>query len=87
MITVVFTSRAEFEAFKAATPETDVNPFTVIGLPAYETLDAQGMPAPASRVFVAHDFTADEAKYLQGRGADVRAGGIDGPVWPGRTLP
>jgi hypothetical protein len=88
MITIVFTTKAAFDVFRQATPATDENPFTKIGEPAYETADPQtGVPSPTSRVFVAHHFTADEAEYLQSRGADVRLGGPSGPVWPGPQNP
>lgn len=81
MMFAVFPSRAAFDAFKAATPATDENPFTRIGEPGVESTDEHGQPLPGSRVFVAHHFTADEAEYLKSRGADVRVGAIDGPAF------
>ena len=81
MITLVFNSRAEFDAFKADFPRTLADPDTLLGLPAFESVDAEGQPLPDSRALISHHFTADECALLQMAGADVRMGGIDGPVY------
>lgn len=70
MISVVFSSREEYEAFRAAFPSTLTTPDTVLGEPA-ELEDG--------RCVIAHYFTADEAALLQMAGADVRVGDADGP--------
>ena len=75
MITIVFPNLAAFTAFKAATPATDDSPFTRIGEPA--------PVAGSAQVLVSHHFNRDECEYLQSRGAEVRVGGIGGPIWPG----
>ncbi len=81
MITVVFNSRAEFDAFNADFPRTLADPDTLLGSPAFESFDADGIPLPNSRVLISHHFTADECAILQMAGADVRVGGIDGPIF------
>lgn len=81
MIFVVFNSRAEFDQFRADMPTTLADPDTALGEPAYESVGADGVPLPGSRVYIAHHFTADECAILQMAGADVRLGGVDGPDW------
>lgn len=81
MITLVFNSRAEFDAFKADFPRALADPNTLLGEPAAETCDDNGVPLPDSRALISHHFTADECALLQMAGADVRVGGIDGPVY------
>ena len=81
MIFVVFPSREAFDAFKAATPRTDENPFTRIGEPSYEFIDL-ATNLKSGRAFAAHGFTADECQFLVDAGANVRVGTIDGPTWP-----
>lgn len=81
MILLVFNSRADFDAFRAAFPSTLAMPDTLLGEPAFESCDAEGAPLPASRVFLAHDFTAEECAMLALAGADVRVGSIDGPAF------
>lgn len=81
MIFVVFASRAAFDAFKLAFPSTLVDPDTLLGEPAYESVDEDGAPVEGSRVYCAHHYNAAEAAMLQLAGATLHVGAVDGPVF------
>jgi hypothetical protein len=81
MTTVVFDSLADFTAFKADFPRTLADPDTLLGEPAFESVDAEGQPLQGSRVLISHHFTAEECAILQMAGAEVRVGGVDGPIF------
>jgi hypothetical protein len=81
---LVFSTRAEFDSFRAklAVGGKTKNPgaAVVIGEPAYETVDKDGVPTPDSRLICAHDFTGAQADWLEAQGAEVRVGDKDGPT-------
>jgi len=86
MITLIFDSIADYDAFKADFPRTLADPDTLLGTPAFESTDDNGIPLPDSRVLISHHFTAEEAALLQMAGADVRVGGVDGPLYGEESL-
>lgn len=80
MTFLVFPDLDAFETFKASFPSTLAVPDTLLGDPAYEFPGDDQTP-PSGRLIVAHTFNASECALLQMAGADVRVGGIDGPVF------
>lgn len=80
MISVVFNSREEYEAFRAEFPSALADPGTLLGEPAFE-FPGDDVTPPSGLCIIAHHFTTDEAALLQMAGADVRVGGIDGPAF------
>ena len=79
MIIVALPSLAEYEEFRAEMPDSLCDPWTRLGDPAMEFVDAAGVGS--GRAYAAHHFTAEEAALLQMAGAEVRVGSLDGPIF------